>query len=303
MKWRRGTSTENVEDIRGSSSSGSMGGLPISLGKGGGLMGLIILAAVFLLPKLLGGGSGGGFSIPGMEDINNLPQVTNNEAVPSAPGDDSTPDPDAELKDFSTFVFNNVQEFWAKSFSSSKRSYDEAKLVLFTNGVQTGCGGASSDSGPFYCPPDQKVYIDLGFYRELAQRFGAPGDFAEAYVIAHEMGHHVQTELGIETEVRRMQQQNPSKANDLSVRMELQADCLAGVWAHSIPDLLEAGDVDEGLNAAAAVGDDRIQRQATGRVNPETWTHGSSESRQKWFKRGYDSGDTNQCDTFSVGKV
>jgi hypothetical protein len=171
--------------------------------------------------------------------------------------------------------------------------------VLFTQSTTSGCGPASAATGPFYCPADRKVYLDLGFFAELRSRFGAPGDFAQAYVVAHEFGHHVQTITGVEPQVRRLQQRNPDAANELSVRMELQADCLAGVWAHSAYDTLEPGDVQEALGAAAAVGDDRIQRTTTGRVDPESFTHGSSAQRQEWLSRGFESGDMGDCDTFS----
>jgi uncharacterized protein len=173
--------------------------------------------------------------------------------------------------------------------------------VLFRDAVRSGCGTASAQTGPFYCPADQKVYVDLSFFDELDQRFGAPGDFAQAYVLAHEIGHHVQTLLGVSGKVRQAQQSNPRQANELSVRMELQADCLAGVWGKSTQQrgVLESGDVEEGLAAAASVGDDRIQRQARGTVNPESFTHGSSEQRMQWFRRGFSSGDVGSCDTFS----
>jgi predicted metalloprotease len=168
--------------------------------------------------------------------------------------------------------------------------------------VRSGCGIGETAMGPFYCPVDQKVYIDLGFYRALRDRFGAPGDFAQAYVIAHEIGHHVQHQLGITDQVRATQQSRPGQANALSVRLELQADCLAGIWGHSTQErnLLEQGDVEEGLGAAAAIGDDRIQRQTAGRTNPETWTHGSSRQRVAWFQRGLKSGRIQDCDTFKI---
>jgi predicted metalloprotease len=173
--------------------------------------------------------------------------------------------------------------------------------VLFTDATSSGCGHAESAMGPFYCPLDRKVYLDLGFFRELHDRFGAPGDFAQAYVVAHELGHHVQNLLGIAEQVQRLQRDNPGAANQLSVLMELQADCMAGVWAHSTQQrqILDLGDLEEGLAAAAAVGDDRIQRQATGRVAPESWTHGSSEQRMTWFRRGLETGRVDQCDTFA----
>jgi predicted metalloprotease len=211
------------------------------------------------------------------------------------------PDPDAQLVDFMGFVVDDVQDWWRGDFSRSGRTYETTKLVLFSQATQSGCGLASSDTGPFYCPADHKVYLDLGFFRELRDRFGAPGDFAEAYVIAHEFGHHVQTLLGTEERVQRETQRHPSEQNELSVRLELQADCYAGVWAHSAYEqkLLADGDLEEALTAAAAVGDDRIQRSAGQRVNPETWTHGSSAQREQWLSTGFKTGDPGACDTFS----
>jgi predicted metalloprotease len=212
------------------------------------------------------------------------------------------PEPDANLVDFVGFVVNDVQTFWSQDFSQAGRTYQTTKLVLFDSQTQSGCGLASSETGPFYCPVDRKVYLDLGFFRELRDRFKAPGDFAEAYVIAHEFGHHVQLLLGTEERVRREQQAHPDEANNLSVRLELQADCYAGVWAHSAykANELESGDLEEGLAAAASVGDDRIQRSAGQRVNPETWTHGSSAQRVQWFKAGFARGEPRDCDTFGA---
>ena len=260
----------------------------LALGGGAGILGLILA----LLFGLGGGGGGGGLGIPGLEQFPAAPQAEARQRNPNAP------DPDAELVAFVEFVVDHVQDTWAELFRRAGRTYQPTTLVLFEQAVSTGCGNAGSDTGPFYCPADSKVYIDLGFFRELATRFEAPGDFAQAYVIAHEFGHHVQNVLGVSDDVRRAQQRNPDDANELSIRLELQADCLAGVWGHAAQDLLEPGDIEEGLAAAASVGDDRIQRQATGRVNPETWTHGSSAQRQEWFRNGFDSGDLNECDTF-----
>jgi predicted metalloprotease len=190
---------------------------------------------------------------------------------------------------------------WAQTVPSLGAEYREAHLVLFRDGVESACGFAETATGPFYCPGDHKVYIDLGFYQELKDRFGAPGDFAQAYVLAHEIGHHVQWLLGTEEQVRRAQRSRPGRENDLSVRLELQADCYAGVWAHEADreGILEVGDIDEGLNAAAAVGDDRPQRMSTGHVNPDSFTHGSSAERVAWFRRGYTGGRPDDCDTFS----
>jgi predicted metalloprotease len=212
-----------------------------------------------------------------------------------APTGAPTNDPAAE---FVAVVLGDTEETWSRIFQASGRQYQEPVLVLFDGQVQSACGGASAASGPFYCPADRKVYLDLSFFRELDQRFGAPGDFAAAYVIAHEVGHHVQTVLGISGQVRNSQQgQSRAGANQLSVAMELQADCLAGVWGHHAnrKQLLDAGDVDEGLRAAAAIGDDRLTR---GRVSPESFTHGTSEQRARWLRQGLSSGDINSCDTF-----
>jgi predicted metalloprotease len=199
---------------------------------------------------------------------------------------------------FVSFVLDDTQETWQRILGSR---YEDAKLVLFRDAVRSGCGVAGAETGPFYCPADQRVYLDLSFFDELDQRFGAPGDFAQAYVIAHEIGHHVQTLLGVSSRVRQLQQRNPSAANELSVAMELQADCFAGVWGNRAAsrNRLEPGDTEEGLAAAAAVGDDRIQKRSAGYVNPESFTHGSSEQRVRWFRRGFDSGDIRQCDTFN----
>jgi predicted metalloprotease len=207
-----------------------------------------------------------------------------------------------KLVEFVSFVLDDVQNSWVKMFPLAGREYDRAKLVLFTDSVRSGCGFAEAAMGPFYCPTDRKVYIDLGFYQELRSRFGAPGDFAQAYVIAHEVGHHVQNVLGLSEHIRSLQQRRPDTANQLSVLLELQADCFAGVWAHSTEqrNILEAGDVDEGIGAAAAVGDDRIQKQAGASVNPETWTHGSSQQRVKWFKTGMREGTVAACNTFAL---
>jgi predicted metalloprotease len=217
------------------------------------------------------------------------------------------PDTDQEQIAFIQSITEDIQAAWIDAFASSGRTYQETNVVVFEGGTQTGCGGATSSVGPFYCPADQKVFLDLSFFDELKNRFGAPGDFAMAYVIAHEFGHHVQTLLGISEQVRSAQQQNPDSANDLSVRMELQADCFAGVWAHSVwsqpgegtVESLDDADIREGLDAAAAVGDDRLQQRSGGEVDPESWTHGSSEQRQQWFRTGFERGNVEACDTFA----
>ena len=248
------------------------------------MIGLIIVVIIIFLANR--GGSG---------DSNGAAPRT------GGPGVSGTPDPDARLVDFMGFVVDDVQDFWRRELASSGRTYQTTKLVIFEQATESGCGIADSATGPFYCPVERKVFLDLGFFRELAREFGAPGDFAQAYVIAHEFGHHVQTLLGTEERVRREQQRHPDEENELSVRLELQADCYAGVWAHSAQqeDLLEIGDVDEALTAAASVGDDRIQRSAGQRVNEETWTHGSSAQRRQWFRAGFRSGEPGECDTFS----
>jgi predicted metalloprotease len=271
------------------------GGLPIPMGKaGGGGLGLIVLLVLYLLIGGLPGGGGGGFGIdPGTGGLGAAP--AGESAIENAPADDD------EQEAFVRFVAGEIDETWTRIFAESNQRYERPTTVLYTQAVQTnGCGSAPSSVGPFYCPADRKIYVDLTFFRELSERFGAPGDFARAYVLAHEAGHHVQNLLGVSEDVNRQQQEDPESANELSVRLELQADCLAGVWAKSAykKNLLESGDLEEGLAAAAAVGDDRIQEQAGRRIDRESWTHGSSEQRQTWFRKGFDSGDPSSCDTF-----
>jgi hypothetical protein len=263
----------NVEDRRG------LGGMGVRLGLGGTLV-LAVLSVLFGQDLLSTVGGGGEVSGPARPE-----QVEQRKAT------------EAELEEVAVASFNDAQEVWA---SSLEGRYRPATLVLFWDGTRSGCGDASAAMGPFYCPLDEKVYIDLGFYRELARRFGAAGEFANAYVIAHEVGHHVQHVLGIAERVRAAQQGEPEARNALSVRMELQADCLAGAWARSVGERghLDPGDIEEGLRAAAAVGDDRIQRATTGRVNPESFTHGTAEQRSSWFRRGYESRSLAACDTF-----
>ncbi|MBA2614871.1 MAG: neutral zinc metallopeptidase [Actinobacteria bacterium] len=290
MRWKRGVGGGQIEDRRGM--GGGRGGRGLGLPVGGGLGGIGLI--VVLLVMFLGGG--GGFS-PGasLDPFPAMPPAQGGQPLEQQQGDD--------LAQFVAFVVEDVQDSWARSFAEADRRYEPTKLVLFDQATQSGCGPASAGTGPFYCPADSKVYVDLGFFRELRDRFGAPGDFAQAYVIAHEFGHHVQNLLGISDDVNRAQQEDRSQANELSVRLELQADCLAGVWAYSAynEQLLEPGDVEEGLGAAAAVGDDRIQKEATGRIDRESWTHGSSAQRQEWFQRGFREGDVNGCNTFSDG--
>lgn len=283
MKWRRGYKSRNVRDMRGAGPS--MGRLPMGLA-GGGITGVLVLLAFLFL-------GGGGFSLP---DIG-LPQAPGVEEAPP-----SGPDPEADLVSFVSFVLDDAQATWTDVFQRSGKTYRPSELVLFRDATQSGCGSADSSVGPFYCGADETIYLDLGFFKELKNRFGAEGDFAQAYVVAHEVAHHVQKQLGVSAEVQRAAGENPDQANELSIAQELQADCFAGVWGQTTYDreLLERGDLAEGLNAASAIGDDRIQKQTTGRINPESWTHGSSEQRRQWFETGYNSGDADSCDTFTV---
>ncbi len=243
-------------------------------------------------------------------DPRTLLDAVNNGAAVSVDqrggGEESAP-PTDELGQFVSVVLADTEDTWSNLFQRMGRTYEEPRLVLFRDAVSSACGYAQSAVGPFYCPNDHRVYIDLGFYRDLKERFGAPGDFAQAYVIAHEVGHHVQTLLGITDRVAAAQRGGDrGGANGLSVRTELQADCLAGVWAHHAGrerDLLEQGDVEEGLNAASAIGDDRLQEETQGRVVPESFTHGSSEQRVRWFSRGVRAGDIDACDTFNTAEL
>jgi predicted metalloprotease len=298
MKWKRNTGFDQIEDRRGAPGSGGglgdvLGGgggggaipIPIPGGAKGGLSGLVIVLIIgFLLLSGILGGTGGGLS--GLQP-----------GGAAAPGGTLNPQGDTDQQ--VAYIVSNVQSFWSATFGQSGKEYPVTKLVLFDASTQSACGPASAATGPFYCPADQKVYLDLGFFDELQSRFGAQGgDFAMAYVIAHEFGHHVQNALGVMDSVQQQSAQDPSRQNDLSVRTELQADCLAGVWAHSDAADLQPGDIDEALSAAAAVGDDRIQQATQGRVAPESWTHGSAEQRVQWFTTGYRSGNAADCDTF-----
>lgn len=290
MKLRRRAGSGQVIDRRGRGFGGGRGGLPIALG-GGGIGTIIVLVILVLLGGIGGGGGGGtGFDFGASQFPGAAPV-----------GDDTVSDPGDSGGQFVQDVLADVQETWTELFAGAGQQYQPAKLVLFEGGTQSGCGAASSATGPFYCPADQRIYLDLEFFNQLHQRFGAPGDFAQAYVVAHEVAHHVQTLLGTSQQVRQEGQRNPDDANELSVRLELQADCYAGVWGFTAAQrgILEPGDLEEALEAAAAIGDDRLQRESGSTVDQDTWTHGSSEQRQRWFKRGFDTGDPNQCDTFS----
>ena len=285
MRWGDERRSENVEDQRGMSFGG--------IGLAGGGIGTIVIVVVALLL--------------GVDPRAILQQTSQNAAPTQQSGPvQSTPEED-KLKDFVSAVLGSTEDTWGELFKQSGRQYVDPKLVLFRGAVQSACGFAQAAVGPFYCPGDQKVYIDLGFYEELRNRFHAPGDFAEAYVIAHEVGHHVQNLLGISDKVAQAQQRGSrEQANALSVRVELQADCLAGVWANHADasrHILERGDLESGLNAASAIGDDRVQMQSRGYVSPESFTHGSSQQRVRWFKRGLETGSVKECDTFKTAQL
>lgn len=287
--------TSGVDDLRGQRRKGGL-----AIGGGAGILGLLVV----LLVSLLGGG--GGLPTGGI-DVNQLdPGV-----LGSQPGTETKSDLaercategaiDKYDDCFLVKVYNEADEVWSQEMAG--RDYRPPRLAFFTDAVDTGCGSATSQVGPFYCPADERIYLDLGFLAQLQQQFGAEGRYAQAYILAHEFGHHLQTLLGIEPQVRKLQQQNPRQANELSVRMELQADCFAGVWGRLANDrgnlTITRAELEQALNAAAAVGDDRIQKKMQGRVDPESWTHGSSEQRRTWYMKGYDGGTITSCDTFS----
>jgi len=284
MRWSDGRRSDNVEDRRGMSTGRKV--------VGGGI-GTIILALVAMYfgidPSVILQQGGSPLSAP-----------TETRQAGKPPAND-------ELAQFVSVVLADTEDTWHEIFKKNGKSYQEPKLVLFTGAVESACGYAQAAMGPFYCPMDQKVYIDLGFYRDLKERYKAPGDFAQAYVIAHEVGHHVQSLLGISEKVQTMQRRvGKAEANQLSVRLELQADCLAGIWAHHANrsrQVLETGDVEEALQAATSIGDDRLQQQAQGYVVPESFTHGSSEQRVRWFKTGFDNGSFGACNTFGAGAL
>ena len=287
MKWTRGGRSADLEDQRGGGGGGGRPGMKLGIG---GFLLLAVLSLVF--KKDL-------FSLVGAGGMGPVADVSAGAGSAGGVVDDPR---EEELVEFVSFVLDDAQATWTKILPTVGGEYSRAKLVLFRDGVDSACGYAGSSTGPFYCPGDQKVYVDLGFYQELKDRFGAPGDFAQAYVIAHELGHHVQHLIGIDQAVRQRQAADPRNENAYSVAMELQADCFAGVWGHETAQrgILERGDVEEGLNAAAAIGDDRMQRAAGRRVTPDAFTHGSSEQRVAWFRKGLESGDVKACDTFGA---
>ena len=282
MRWRDGRKSENIEDRRG---------VRVSRGLVGGGVGTIILVLISLY-----------FGVDPSIFLNQ--QTTQEVSVsPGSVGGERTPE-ENQMAEFVSVVLADTEDTWHEMFRRGGKTYQEPKLVLFTDAVDSACGFAQSAVGPFYCARDNKVYIDLQFYKDLKDRFHAPGEFAQAYVIAHEIGHHVQNLLGISDKVRSMQQgADKVTANNLSVRLELQADCLAGIWAYHADrsrNIVEAGDIEAALRAASSIGDDRIQKQTQGHVVPESFTHGSSDQRVRWFKRGAETGDFAQCDTFKA---
>ena len=285
MRWQMGRRSDNIEDRRGV----GVGGVAI----GGGL-GTVVLVVIALFlgvdPSVIlqSGDTSVGTSPPAVERRATSPE-------------------EDQLKDFVSVVLAETEDTWSALFKKMNREYRDPSLVLFSGVVRSACGTAQSAAGPFYCPVDQKVYLDLEFFRDLRERFRAPGEFAQAYVIAHEVGHHVQNLLGISEKVRSLQSRGGDReANALSVRLELQADCFAGVWANNANrsrQILEQGDIEGGLNAAAAIGDDRLQRQSRGYVVPDAFTHGSSAQRVRWFKRGLETGSVRDCDTFNAREL
>ena len=291
MDWKPGGLSDDVEDRR-DSSGGGFGGFGIG-GGGLGIVGFVILVIISLVTgrNYLGAVfSGGGSSAPATQ-----PRSVD---VPTGPRTSSaTEDRDAQL---ASFVLDDTQKTWTKIFAANNHQYRHAKLVLYRNATRSGCGTAQSATGPFYCPQDEKVYMDLSFWNELKHFGGDTGDFAQGYVVAHEIGHHVQKLIGIESKMRRLAQSEPGEQNHLSVDLELQADCFAGVWAHSTVqrNIVHPDDVAGALKAAAAVGDDHLQKMSGRAVSPESWTHGSSAQREQWFRRGLDSGKVSACTTF-----
>jgi predicted metalloprotease len=288
MKWIGRRQSGNVDDRRGSGGGGGGFNIPGGLFSKGGIAVVIIIVVISMFT--------------GQNPLSLLQQVDGGGSTYSTDQSYTPTASEQELADFVRVVLADTEDVWNKQFAD----YREPTLVMFTDNVQSGCGNASSSVGPFYCPADEKVYIDLSFYNDLRNKFGAPGDFAQAYVIAHEVGHHIQHLMGISDKVHNMRsQQSEAEANEMSVRLELQADFLAGMWAHyadEMNDILDPGDIEEALTAASAIGDDRLQQQMQGQVNPDSFTHGTSAQRMKWFKKGYETGDMKQGDTFSVSE-
>jgi hypothetical protein len=298
MRWDRGRRSDNIEDQRGAGGGLGFpsGRMPGRIGIPGGRAGVggFGLIAVVVVALLLG-------VDPSQLLQGNLGDNPSSD-VPQAP----TSAQEEKLRDFVSVVLADTEDTWHEQFRTLGSTYEDPKLVLFTGGAESGCGFAQTAMGPFYCPRDHKVYLDLSFFQELADRFGAPGDFAGAYVIAHEVGHHVQNLMGIMDKVDAARGGSETGADSSSVRLELQADCFAGVWARNADrsrHILEAGDIEEAMQAAAAVGDDRLQREAQGYAVPDSFTHGTSEQRVRWFKRGFDGGGVDACDTFGTDRI
>jgi predicted metalloprotease len=294
MLWKKGRRSDNVVDARGDTGGGGGGGMRIG-GKGLGLGGIVIIVAIGLLT--------------GQDPMRILGEITgqmgSEQTAAVNPQTRQAPPANDEQAEFVRAVLGDTEDTWQQVFQQSGQQYKAPTLILFSGRVQSACGSASSASGPFYCPADQRVYLDMEFFREMSQRFKAAGDFAQAYVIAHEVGHHVQTLLGVSDKVDAARQRGIRMEGDngLLVRQELQADCLAGVWANNAQkrlNWLEPGDIEEALNAANAIGDDRLQQQGQGRVVPDSFTHGTSAQRVRWFKTGFAQGQINQCDTFAA---
>ncbi|WP_261831212.1 KPN_02809 family neutral zinc metallopeptidase [Leminorella grimontii] len=291
MRWQGRRESENVEDRRQQSGGFSRGmgggGIRLPSGKGGLILLVVVLVAgyygVDLTPLLTGG------EAPTTEQVQPVSEKDNEQAK------------------FTSTVLASTEDSWRAIFKQQGAQYQDPKLVLYRGATRTGCGTGQAVMGPFYCPADKTVYIDLSFYQDMEKKMRAGGDFAQAYVVAHEVGHHVQNLMGTADKVRALQQRSKSQAevNQLSVRLELQADCYAGVWGNTLKNqqILEVGDLEEALNAAQAIGDDRLQKQSSGRVIPDSFTHGTSQQRYTWFKRGFDSGDYRQCDTFSAARL
>jgi uncharacterized protein len=330
MRWRDRKGSENVEDRRDETGGGGFpfpipgggGRIPIPMGSGGlGFWGVLIVIGLMLLfgidPRTILQGPDGESPSPRTEQPFPRRESPGPSPRTEAPGrpvpgqreaqtevDPSATAGNDEQKQFVSVVLQTTEEVWREKFRQSGRTYRDPKLVLYRDRISSRCGFGAAQMGPFYCPLDGKVYVDLSFYEELKRRFRAPGDFAQAYVIAHEVGHHVQTLLGITERVMQAKARaGEGASNAIQVRMELQADCLAGIWAYHTKNrmqIVDEGDIDEALTAAAAIGDDRIQRRTQGEANPETFTHGSSEQRVRWFKRGFESGNFPSCDTFST---
>jgi predicted metalloprotease len=302
--------SQNVEDRRGEGGTFSRGGLPISLGAGGlSITSLLIIGAICLMlginPLELLSGADGMPNLPRSDPGQNRRSV---DDIPGLPGQNRVEPKNDDMSRFVRRVLADTEDTWSRVFQAAGKRYEAPTLVLFSGGTRTACGTGVSAMGPFYCPLDQKVYIDLVFYDELKRRFNAPGDFAQAYVIAHEIGHHVQKLLGVADKVQALKERSgdQTRANALQVRMELQADCLAGVWASlndQVKKRLQPGDVEAGLNAASQIGDDTLQKRTQGRVVPESFTHGSSAQRVKWFRKGLDSGQMQACDTFGASDL